>query len=156
MRTDQASFDPFCAALALFPHMAVTTTSECEIFRCSDSKVSTPTMPVTLVRNTISQGDLFHPAFGEFVARRYGHVLADRLEVRLLSGRVLANVSPEANNAHESEEIYVWYTRNFLDQISSLLDVDPDHFILLTPKGRVISDRDCILDVGYLTIFIQQ
>ena len=79
-----------------------------------------------------------------------GQVLADEIEVYLVSGILLAQVV-RSDIALLPDEF--WYTGQLRSQIAILMGVEPCRLTLADAKGNAISDEDCVLG-GALTAIV--
>ena len=115
----------------------------------TDSEVPSPASPVARTRDASPP---HAPMLHTHGLNCNGQVVVDTLEVRLLSGRVFANV--KRNCIDKSDEI--WYTYNFRCHIASLMSIETCRLILLNAKGDVISDDDCVFEDSYVTAVVRQ
>ena len=79
-----------------------------------------------------------------------GQVLADEIEVYLVSGNMLAQVVRNDMALLPDE---FWYTGQLRSQIAVLMGVEPCRLTLADAKGNAISDEDCVLE-GALTAIV--
>ena len=79
-----------------------------------------------------------------------GQVLADEIEVYLVSGNLLAQVMRNDMALLPDE---FWYTGQLRSQIAILMGVEPCRVTLADAKGHQISDEDCVLE-GALTAIV--
>ena len=80
---------------------------------------------------------------------RGGQVLLDSVEIRLISGNLLAEV--RSNESSLPDEF--WYTGQLRTQIASLLCVEVCRLTLVDVKGNTVSDDECVIE-GPLTAIV--
>ena len=80
---------------------------------------------------------------------RGGQVLLESVEVRLISGNLLA----EVRNNESSLPDEFWYTGQLRTQIASLLGIEMCRLTLVDVKGNTVSDEECVME-GPLTAIV--
>ena len=83
--------------------------------------------------------------------RKKGQILLDVVEVRLVSGNLLAEVRIY-QSAFPDE---FWYAAQLRTQIACILGIEPCRVKLADVKGDEISDEECIAE-GPLTVIVSQ
>ena len=79
-----------------------------------------------------------------------GQVLLESVEVRLISGNLLAEVRSNDESSLPDE---FWYTGQLRTQIASLLCVEVCRLTLVDVKGKTVSDEECVIE-GPLTAIV--
>ena len=82
---------------------------------------------------------------------RGGQVLLDVVEIRLVSGNLLAEI--RNNEASLPDEI--WYTGQLRSQICALLGIEASRLTLADAEGNAVSDSECVVE-GPLTAIVGQ
>ena len=80
---------------------------------------------------------------------RGGQVLLESVEIRLISGNLLAEV--RSNESSLPDEF--WYTGQLRTQVASLLCVEVCRLTLVDVKGNTVSDEECVVE-GPLTAIV--
>ena len=73
---------------------------------------------------------------------RGGQVLLESVEIRLISGNLLAEV--RSNESSLPDEF--WYTGELRSQIAALLGVEVCRLTLVDVKGNTVSDEECVIE----------
>ena len=108
-----------------------------------------PGSPVANTRRSESPPSAPGPRKWSRRTRGGGQVLLDAVEVRLVSGNVLAEL--RGNGPLPSDEF--WYTCELRNQIAILLGVEVCRLTLADAKGNSVSDDDCVIE-GPLTAIV--
>ena len=85
------------------------------------------------------------------VPRKSGQVLLEVVEIRMLSGTLLAQI--RSNEPSLPDEF--WYTAQLRLQIANMLGIEACRLKLANVKGHEISDEECIAE-GPLTAIVSQ
>ena len=73
---------------------------------------------------------------------RGGQVLLESVEIRLISGNLLAEV--RGNESSLPDEF--WYTGQLRTRIAALLGVEVCRLTLVDVKGNAVSDSECVIE----------
>ena len=90
------------------------------------------------------------PGRGNRGRNKHGQVLLDAVEIRLISGKLLAEIA-RGGAAKLADQF--WYTSQLRCQVAALLDVESHRVKLADGETNEISDDECVLD-GPLTAII--
>ena len=78
--------------------------------------------------------------------RGVGQVLLDAVEIRMLSGNVVAEVRGNASTLPDE----FWYTAQLRNQIAAIMGIEARRLKLANVKSDEISDKECV-DEGHVT-----